>query len=119
MKKLIFLLAFIPTITFGQLIEKDKQLHLLAGAASGALAYEIAVGENVHPLIPTVGFATFMGLFKETFDELTYGGFDVMDLAFTTLGGLASFAILELIGRDAGAGLFLSFGSGIGLIAIF
>lgn len=110
---LIFLL--IPFFATAQFIEKDKQMHLLAGASSGSLAYSIAKNENVKPFLPTVGFATFMGVVKETIDEVTYGGFDVKDLAFTTLGGLASFLILELVNADSGIAFGLMFGNGIGL----
>jgi hypothetical protein len=113
---LIFLL--IPFFSFSQFIEKDKQMHLLAGASSGSLAYSIAKNEDVNPLIPTVGFATFMGLVKETIDEVTYGGFDFKDLAFTTLGGLASYFVLEITGADAGVAFGLTFGTGIGLFMI-
>jgi hypothetical protein len=118
MKKLIFLLAFLPAISFGQFIEKDKQMHLLAGATFAGLGYEIAVQENVHPFLPAVGLATFMGIVKETIDYHTYGKFDFADLGFTVLGGLASFAVIELMGGKSGYGMFVMFGSGISLYMV-
>jgi hypothetical protein len=113
---LIFLL--IPFFATAQFIEKDKQMHLLAGASFGGLAYEIAVQENVHTLLPTVGLATFMGLVKETIDWQTHGTFDPLDLAYTSLGGLAMWAILELFGRKSGHGMFGASITGIGLFMI-
>jgi hypothetical protein len=113
---LIFLL--IPLFSFSQMIEKDKQMHLLAGASFGGLAYEIAVQENVHTLLPTVGLATFMGAVKETIDWQTHGTFDALDLAYTSLGGLAMWAILELFGRKSGHGMFGASITGIGLFMI-
>jgi len=116
--KLLIIMLFMPILTFGQLIEKDKQMHLLAGASFGGLAYEIAVQENVHTLLPTVGLATFMGLVKETIDWQTYGKFDVVDLAYTSLGSLVMWVILELFGRKSGTGLFGASITGIGLFMI-
>ena len=109
------LIFLIPMFTFGQFIEKDKQMHLLAGASSGSLAYSIAKNENVKPLIPTLGLSTFMGVVKETIDEITYKGWDNRDLLFTTLGGLASFLVLELVNADSGIAFGFMFGNGIGL----
>ena len=72
----------LSTFAFAQ-IEKDKQLHFAAGVISGY------VGEKVFntPESPIIS-AFAVGLGKEIYDEISYGGFDDFDLFATTLGGI-------------------------------
>ena len=75
------------TFTFAQ-IEKDKQLHFAAGVISGY------VGEKVFntPESPIIS-AFAVGLGKEIYDEISYGGFDDFDLFATTLGGIVIYLV--------------------------
>ena len=80
--RLIIGTTLLSTFAFAQ-IEKDKQLHFASGLISGY------VGEKVFdtPESPIIS-AFAVGLGKEIYDEITYGGFDDFDLFATTLGGI-------------------------------
>tara|TARA_R100001086_G_scaffold63287_1_gene29342 strand:+ start:723 stop:1142 length:420 start_codon:yes stop_codon:yes gene_type:complete len=85
--RLIIAATLLSTFTFAQ-IEKDKQLHFAAGLISGY------VGEKVFdtPESPIIG-AFAVGLGKEIYDEISYGGFDDFDLFATTLGGIVIYLV--------------------------
>ena len=85
--RLIIAATLLSTFTFAQ-IEKDKQLHFAAGLISGY------VGEKVFdtPESPIIS-AFAVGLGKEIYDEITYGGFDDFDLFATTLGGIVIYLV--------------------------
>ena len=79
--------TILSTFAFAQ-IEKDKQLHFAAGVISGY------VGEKVFntPESPIIS-AFAVGLGKEIYDEISYGGFDDFDLFATTLGGIVIYLV--------------------------
>ena len=79
--------TLLSTFAFAQ-IEKDKQLHFAAGVISGY------VGEKVFntPESPIIS-AFAVGLGKEIYDEISYGGFDDFDLFATTLGGIVIYLV--------------------------
>lgn len=85
--RLIIGTTLLSTFAFAQ-IEKDKQLHFAAGLISGY------VGEKVFdtPESPIIS-AFAVGLGKEIYDEITYGGFDDFDLFATTLGGIVIYLV--------------------------
>ncbi len=85
--RLIIGTTLLSTFTFAQ-IEKDKQLHFAAGLISGY------VGEKVFntPESPIIS-AFAVGLGKEIYDEISYGGFDDFDLFATTLGGVVIYLV--------------------------
>ena len=85
--RLIIAATLLSTFTFAQ-IEKDKQLHFAAGVISGY------VGEKVFdtPESPIIS-AFAVGLGKEIYDEINYGGFDDFDLFATTLGGVVIYLV--------------------------
>ena len=85
--RLIIAATLLSTFTFAQ-IQKDKQLHFAAGLISGY------VGEKVFdtPESPIIS-AFAVGLGKELYDEISYGGFDDFDLFATTLGGVVIYLV--------------------------
>lgn len=85
--RLIIAATLLSTFTFAQ-IQKDKQLHFAAGLISGY------VGEKVFdtPESPIIS-AFAVGLGKEIYDEISYGGFDDFDLFATTLGGIVIYLV--------------------------
>jgi len=85
--RLIIGTTLLSTFAFAQ-IEKDKQLHFASGLISGY------VGEKVFdtPESPIIS-AFAVGLGKEIYDEITYGGFDDFDLFATTLGGVVIYLV--------------------------
>ena len=85
--RLIIAATLLSTFTFAQ-IQKDKQLHFAAGVISGY------VGEKVFdtPESPIIS-AFAVGLGKEIYDEISYGGFDDFDLFATTLGGVVIYLV--------------------------
>ena len=85
--RLFIAATLLGTFTFAQ-IQKDKQLHFAAGLISGY------VGEKVFdtPESPIIS-AFAVGLGKEIYDEISYGGFDDFDLFATTLGGVVIYLV--------------------------
>lgn len=96
MKKLILLLLLIPTISFSQLKytpKNDYQLHFGAGFVIGG-AIGVYHKDPKIALISTVTTGAGVGLLKEVHD-MTHGyNFSGRDFLFTTLGGVASGAII-------------------------
>ena len=80
--RLIIGATLLSTFTFAQ-IEKDKQLHFAAGIATGYVSEKL-FDTPESPIIS----AFAVGLGKEIYDEISYGGFDDFDLFATTLGGI-------------------------------
>jgi hypothetical protein len=79
--------TLLTTFTFAQ-IEKDKQLHFIAGVLS---AY---VGEKIFKTPESPILSAFAaGISKEIYDEITYGGYSDPDLFATTLGGVVIYLI--------------------------
>ena len=79
--------TLLSTFAFAQ-IQKDKQLHFAAGIITGY------VGKKVFntPESPIIS-AFAVGLGKEIYDEISYGGFDDFDLFATTLGGIVIYLV--------------------------
>ena len=85
--RLIIGTTLLSTFAFAQ-IEKDKQLHFTAGLISGY------VGEKVFDTPESPILSAFaVGLGKEIYDEINYGGFDDFDLFATTLGGIVIYLV--------------------------
>ena len=85
--RLIIAATLLSTFTFAQ-IQKDKQLHFAAGLISGY------VGEKVFDTLESPIISAFaVGLGKEIYDEISYGGFDDFDLFATTLGGVVIYLV--------------------------
>ena len=85
--RLIIGATLLSTFAFAQ-IEKDKQLHFIAGALS---AY---VGEKIFKTPESQILSAFAaGIGKEIYDEITYGGYSDPDLFATTLGGVVIYLI--------------------------
>jgi hypothetical protein len=83
--------------TDGQMIPKDKQLHLGAGAIIGAwgtLTPEKKYGW--YPTLAGMGWTTAAGIGKETYDSYLGGKFDFKDLGATIIGGAISVGIIRL-----------------------
>jgi len=91
MRYIIFFLCF--HLSFTQ-IGEDKLYHFAAGAYSGYTGYKVFK----TPESPIVS-AFAIGLGKEVYDEITYGGFDDADLLATTLGGVAIHFTIKLINK--------------------
>ena len=85
--RLIIGATLLSTFAIAQ-IEKDKQLHFIAGALS---AY---VGEKIFKTPESPILSAFAaGISKEIYDEITYGGYNDPDLFATTLGGVVIYLI--------------------------
>lgn len=69
----------------------DKVLHFLAG-----MTISLLIGFLFWN--PVIGFtiASALGLAKEVKDEVTYGGFDAVDLLATAFGGFTGALIFIL-----------------------
>ena len=79
--------TLLTTFTFAQ-IEKDKQLHFIAGVLSAF------VGEKIFKTPESPILSAFAaGISKEIYDEITYGGYNDPDLFATTLGGVVIYLI--------------------------
>jgi len=97
MKLLIFLLF--PLLLNAQLIEKDKQLHALAGSVLTFPTY--AMGRELkmtkfESFMFSVGVTSLIGIGKELIDKPTTG-FDWKDAAFTTGGSLITATIIVIL----------------------
>lgn len=68
----------------------DKHMHFECGMVI-ALLWVMAMPCSIDNYAFMA--ATLCGLAKEVYDEYDYGGFDLVDLAFTALGG----AIVQLV----------------------
>tara|TARA_R110000751_G_scaffold292927_2_gene400377 strand:- start:35 stop:376 length:342 start_codon:yes stop_codon:yes gene_type:complete len=104
MKKVLLVLVLTLTITTQAQIAMDKKLHFFAGFVIGATANSItykATNNEKTAFIVGMGLSFGAGLAKEIRDEIVYGGFDSMDLLYTTLGGLSinvpTYAITSLV----------------------
>lgn len=83
----------------GQMIPKDKQFHLEAGAVIGAWGTLLAKPEERHgwkPVITGISSATIAGIGKETYDAMCGRKFDLKDLGATIIGGAVSVGIIKL-----------------------
>lgn len=69
----------------------DKKLHFGAG-----LLISVAGGYFFMPVVG-LGLACAAGILKELWDLHGYGEFDPLDLAATIAGGVAGFALLEVV----------------------
>lgn len=73
-------------------IPLDKRLHFAAG-----IVITIVVSYLLHNPIYGLAAGLFAGLMKELRDWCIYRGFDYKDMLATWIGGLAGFAIAELL----------------------
>ena len=61
-------------------------LHFLVGIGIGALSKKYWFWTSL-----------IIGLAKESFDEISYGGFDYVDLGFTVIGGYLGYLLRNSI----------------------
>jgi hypothetical protein len=90
--------SFLPiNNSYGQMIPKDKQLHLGAGFVIGTWGY-FTNGDKYGWKRARNGMiaVTVAGVGKETFDVMCGGKFDLKDLAADYIGGIVSIGILKL-----------------------
>jgi putative lipoprotein len=85
--------ALLTSLCFAQ-IPEDKILHFAAGTISGYTGYNTF--DNIGGAVAT---SFVVGLGKETYDEIRYGGFDSKDLLATTLGGVAISVTIKLLNK--------------------
>lgn len=105
MKKLILILTLLLTIGVSgqsEMFGKDKQLHFLAGMVIAGVTYE-ATKNTVYTLLCTIGTTIIVGVLKELYDMKQIGNrFDLIDLGYTIVGGLFSYALAEYLGVNGG-----------------
>lgn len=90
--KLIALMAMTLALP-AQAIEKDKQLHFGVSSVIGGIAYY----HTESSFKSMVGCAV-VGVGKEVYDEISYGGFDEKDLLADVIGcGVGTFISSELV----------------------
>ncbi len=65
-------------------IKTDKFLHFIAGMIIAAFVALVIPTGRLWCFLPVV----VIGFAKEVYDEINYGGFDWLDLAYTIAGGL-------------------------------
>ncbi|MFK5981458.1 MAG: hypothetical protein QM499_00975 [Flavobacteriaceae bacterium] len=91
MKTIIALLLF-TSLSYGQFIPKDKQIHLAAGGVISGVSYLFfydITKDKKKAFYFSLGTATLAGVGKEVLDSTKEGNkFDINDLAFTIIGGL-------------------------------
>ena len=90
--KIIALIAMtlaLPT----QAIEKDKQLHFGVSTVIGGIAYY-----HTESAFKSMVGCTVVGVGKEVYDEISYGGFDEKDLLADVIGcGVGTFVSSEFV----------------------
>ncbi len=76
----IFIKKIIPWLSQ---IKADKFLHFIAGMIIAAFVALVIPTGRLWCIVPAV----VIGFAKEVYDEISYGGFDWLDLAYTIVGG--------------------------------
>ena len=76
---------FMPNIPY------DKKLHFIAGFL---IAFIFCF---VFSPIDGIGLAIIAGIFKECYDDYSYGMFDIFDMLVTWLGGCVGFTLFSLV----------------------
>lgn len=79
LNKLVLVLTLVPTVSFA--MEKDKQLHLGVSTVIAGTTQFITDDWRI-----SMSFCTLVGVGKEVYDEMSYGGFDEKDLAYDVAG---------------------------------
>ncbi len=93
----IVMSSLLPINTNGQIIPKDKKLHLGAGAAIGAWFYSTSHDRTGwRPVIYGMVGATGAGTLKELYDLVGGGNPEAMDLVATMTGGALSIGLIKL-----------------------
>ena len=103
MKKLLFLLLLIPTLSFSQLqignwtVEEDKMLHYIGGVAITSIAHDLIFEETkdkdkavIYSIATTLALSTF----KEVF--IDNGKVDGDDIAAGMYGALTVGVVISL-----------------------
>lgn len=72
-------------------VPKDKIYHFIAGFAIAL------IGGVVLSPIEGIGLAIAAGIFKECYDDYSYGKYDVIDMIATWLGGCVGFTLVALV----------------------
>lgn len=76
----------------------DKKLHFLAGLCITCVA--IILCYCIYGIVNLwfgLFFGVLAGLLKEVKDEITYGGFDYVDMLVTWLGAIAGAGLVYVI----------------------
>lgn len=107
MKKLTLILIVLLTChnLTGQnkpLIPADKQLHLIAGAATSLsthIAKQVFTGNQKNAFWYGAGASLLAGVGKELYDQSKGAKFDVKDVAATFAGGILISLPIEILKR--------------------
>ena len=98
MKKSIIILMLMSIIISvnAQMIQRDKQLHLGAGAVVGAWGSIIPQNQTgVKPFLFGVGASAVAGAGKELVDLGGFGTPDIKDFGATVIGGIVSVGAMQ------------------------
>ena len=102
---LLVLFVLIAYVANSQIVplEKDKQLHFLAGTLTSAVGYHYVYNkthDKTKATLAGIGCAILAGTIKETIDSRKPGNkFDPQDLAATTLGGITISVTINLFNK--------------------
>ena len=103
MKKLLFLLLLIPTLSFSQLqignwtVEEDKMLHYIGGVAITSIAHDLIFEETKDKdkaVIYSIATTLALSAFKEVF--IDNGKVDGDDIAAGMYGALTVGVVISL-----------------------
>ena len=76
----------------------DKKLHFIAGLCVTCIAIILCYCySGIVNLWFGLFFGVLAGLLKEVKDEITYGGFDYVDMLVTWLGAIAGAGLVYVI----------------------
>ena len=103
MKKLLFLLLLIPTLSFSQLqignwtVEEDKMLHYIGGVAITSIAHDLIFEETKDKdkaVIYSMATTLALSAFKEIF--IDNGKVDGNDIAASMYGALTVGVVISI-----------------------
>lgn len=79
--------------------EKDKQYHMLVGAAISGISYPIifkATNNKTTAAVGSVTAAVLAGVGKELLDERKYKGWDSRDILATGIGAITVTVVFDI-----------------------
>jgi uncharacterized protein YfiM (DUF2279 family) len=103
-KKILYPLITLFTLSASAQIEQDKQMHFMAGSLASGFGYTYVfekTEDKKKATLAGIGLAILAGTVKETIDSQQKNDkFDLGDLAATTLGGITISVTINLIKND-------------------
>lgn len=76
----------------------DKKLHFIAGLCITCIAVLLCyLCNGTVKLWFGLGFGVIAGVAKEVYDQITYGGFDKLDMFYTWAGALLGAGLCYII----------------------